>query len=485
MSASVQDTTPSRPAILESGRWALLFRRAWWGNRLLLYMLLVPMITSIGLLLGYPFQVIRDRADFLLRPTSLHGLMAAVVAAVVFRHIGRTSFHFAPVYAGLWLAYLIIIVMGPLIGNECVRNPTSTGCSYAIGGMAIEYAIWAVASAWFAATWLVLSCSTLHAAGSHQRVALFRTTIERKGDKRLMQRNWLNLLTGFFMLPTLGVIVFLHWQGYPEAQRFLFPATMVAEDIGLTADRGLIQLLVLATYTNYGIWPYAMALIPNIIDAALLLSGYRIARRVALVYSGRFWSSDRMPGILLLRSFSDDFVSVWPTSVLKRLAMGRLRLEEALGKNLFRHGNLIAIGQPGERLPKLGAYRIYLDDETWQRTVLAHMDACSLLVVIGGTSKWVRWELEQIGGSPNRSKLIYVLPPGDLSDRLARLALFGDALHLSSVERVAIEENAERILAIATFDDDRLFLCTGLPRHESDFQLATDLAIVAKVYRPS
>lgn len=481
MSTPLSDPICEGVGIIDSSRWALLFRRAWWGNRLLIYMLLVPAMTFAGVLLGYPFQIVPDRADMLLRPLSLYGLMALLVAGLAIRHIGRLDFHLAPAFAGLWLVLLIATAVGPLLGNECVRALMSAGCTPAIAGAAIENAILSLASIWFIAAWCLLSSAAALVPGSGKRVALVGTALESDGRGQMGQRLRPTLLTGLGMLPVLGLLALLHWKGYPEAQRFLFPATKIDDDIGLTPDPGLIQLLVLASYSNYGPAFFAAAAVPLAVNAAIVLIGYRVARRIALALSGRFWSADRLPGILLLRSFSDDGVSVRPTGVFKRLTMGGVRLEEALGRELFRRGTLIAIGQPGERLPKLGAYRFYADDETWQPAVLAHMDTSAFVVVIGGTTRWVRWELEQIAASPNRSKLIYVLPPGDETERRARLALLVETLAPAHSARAAINDNVDRILAIATLADGGLCLCTGRPRHESDFQMATYMAMIAKV----
>ncbi len=482
---TVAPQNPSEPgiAIVDSSRWALWFRRAWWSNRLLIYMLLLPAVTAVGVLLGYPFPIVADRADVLMRPTFLYGLLAVVVVAIAFRHIGRTAFHAAPVYALLWLTYLVIIVLGPLLGSECIRDRTSAACSSVTWGMAGEHAIWTALSVWFVVIWVIIASATFRAPIGGGRVELFLTVLEGKGDRDLVSRIRPTVLVGISMLPVLGLLALLHGQVYPELQRLLFPATKIDEEIGLTNDRGLIQLLVLAAYTNYGAAPFAMAVLPVIIDAALLVVGYRFARRTALALSGRFWTADRAPNILLLRSFSDDLVSVRPTSIFKRLGMVKMRLEEALGRVLLQRGTLIAIGQPGERLPKLGAYRLYLDDESWQPTVLGYMNSSAFVVVIGGTTKWVRWELEQIINSPNRSKLIYVLPPAELAQRLVRLELLSDALGLSLSERSVIEEHADRILAISTLKDGRVCLCTGFPRHESDFQIAAYIAMLAKGIR--
>jgi hypothetical protein len=285
------------------------------------------------------------------------------------------------------------------------------------------------------------------------------------------------------MIPVFGLLALLHWSIFPELFNIVFPkARNIHEPVGLTHGANYYNMLVLrATFAEFGVAPFILLILEAITAALVLFFGYRLARRFALIWSGRFWAHERNPTILLLRSFADDLTSIRPTSILKRLGMIRIRLEEAIARELFHYGTLLAVGQPGERLPKLGAYRIYLDDETWQHTVLGYINSSSFVVVIGGTTEWVRWEIEQVVNSPCRSKLIYVLPPGEIAQRLSRLSLFCDALRLTPTDRSEVEAHANQILAISTLDDGRLCLCTGTPKHQSDYQLAAQMGMLVKV----
>jgi hypothetical protein len=47
-------------------------------------------------------------------------------------------------------------------------------------------------------------------------------------------------------------------------------------------------------------------------------------------------------------------------------------LEETIGAELARAGPFVAIGKPGERLPQIGAHRLYVDGLIVIRSPAAH-----------------------------------------------------------------------------------------------------------------
>jgi hypothetical protein len=69
--------------------------------------------------------------------------------------------------------------------------------------------------------------------------------------------------------------------------------------------------------------------------------------------------------------------------------------EEQLADVLRPFGDLVAIGQPGERLTKPGAARIYTSDAEWKEIVKQKLGEASLVVIRADLSKHVLWELKQ------------------------------------------------------------------------------------------
>ena len=87
---------------------------------------------------------------------------------------------------------------------------------------------------------------------------------------------------------------------------------------------------------------------------------------------------DHRPPILFLRSFSDDAA-----------ANGGQRFEELISPWFTRYGPLVAIGDPRDGLPDLGAYRDYVADENWQKLARTYIDAAAVIVMIPGQSHWI------------------------------------------------------------------------------------------------
>jgi hypothetical protein len=107
---------------------------------------------------------------------------------------------------------------------------------------------------------------------------------------------------------------------------------------------------------------------------------------------------------------------------------GRTRLEAAIADEIARLGPFVAIGRPGEVLPQLGAARAYFSDDEWQAAVADWIARARLIVVIAGTTPWVRWELGEIARAGQVGRLLVLLPPGDADDRRRRLEFVAEAL---------------------------------------------------------
>ena len=58
-------------------------------------------------------------------------------------------------------------------------------------------------------------------------------------------------------------------------------------------------------------------------------------------------------------------------------------------------GPFVAIGDPKEKLPDLGAARLYVSDE-WREVVIELLARVSLVVMRVATTEAVRWELQQV-----------------------------------------------------------------------------------------
>jgi hypothetical protein len=131
--------------------------------------------------------------------------------------------------------------------------------------------------------------------------------------------------------------------------------------------------------------------------------------------AGALAREDKRPPILLLRSFKDDKILVENERYWGHRLLGirdeQIRLEEVLAETLYPYGPLIALSNPVDMLPPLGAARENVADADWQRAVEQHMEQASGIVVIIGTTQSLRWEVNQILSKGHLEKCLFVFPP--------------------------------------------------------------------------
>ena len=107
-------------------------------------------------------------------------------------------------------------------------------------------------------------------------------------------------------------------------------------------------------------------------------------------------ANDPRPPILYLRSFTNE---------------AQVFDEERGFADMFAPtGPLVAIGQPGERLPPLGAARLYLEDENWHERVLELLEQSRLVLIYGGETPGLGWELRQVRARLHPSRLTIMVP---------------------------------------------------------------------------
>ena len=129
--------------------------------------------------------------------------------------------------------------------------------------------------------------------------------------------------------------------------------------------------------------------------------------------------------VLYLRAFTDDGLMAirghnWQDRVLGKAASALTLTspEQELAFILQRVGPVVAIGKPGERLPELGAARVYVSHDSWQQTVLEMLERSSLVLARVGASPGVLWELDQVLLRAQRSKVV-ILVLGSADDQAA------------------------------------------------------------------
>jgi hypothetical protein len=91
--------------------------------------------------------------------------------------------------------------------------------------------------------------------------------------------------------------------------------------------------------------------------------------------------------------------------------------EEALARALGGIGPFVAIGQPDEWLPKLGAYRMYRGHSEWQDTVRDLLKRASLVIVRVGYTPGLLWELRNTAELVDSDRIVFWNPAAIVQTR--------------------------------------------------------------------
>jgi hypothetical protein len=122
-------------------------------------------------------------------------------------------------------------------------------------------------------------------------------------------------------------------------------------------------------------------------------------------------SEDKRLPVVYLRSFKDDGKAAAPiVDPYFPASPVFFTEEEYLVDALNDFGPCVAIGQPGEKLPDLGAARMYLDDDEWQDKVRELLVSSRLVVLRAGYTQNFFWEVEQSIKIATPQKIIMLIP---------------------------------------------------------------------------
>lgn len=256
-------------------------------------------------------------------------------------------------------------------------------------------------------------------------------------------------------------------QAYSGPQRIILAAGAVLSTALAWAGFRALYRLAFGPHP----WPadnaalgWLVALGGLLLSVSALTSATRFASSRAAPRFGR----DTAPSsVLLLRSFSDDRLrmrTALNAGTLLSLVGARMSAERALAQMLLGDGELVAIGRPGERLPRLGAARTYFPDDEWQDAVRRTAAAAHAVVLICGTSAGLAWEVGHLKEEGLLAKTLFLLPPLPLRDAQARLNQLLNDLDLPPAAfDQANECVSSTVTAVRVLPSGRLafYLCDG------------------------
>jgi hypothetical protein len=180
---------------------------------------------------------------------------------------------------------------------------------------------------------------------------------------------------------------------------------------------------------------FAALVVLNLIGAGALIAHFADARATKLYQAVREWD-DRAP-IVFLRSFDQDDKKLPALSrdPLVKFPAG-VGSPRTLDKILLEHGAcygpVIAIGDPRDPTPPLGAARVFVSGQSneWQHVVVSLVGAAKAVVMCPNDSQGVQWELGLISSAEGRVHVIYLANPEQAPEvnaaLFARLAPAGE-----------------------------------------------------------
>jgi hypothetical protein len=130
--------------------------------------------------------------------------------------------------------------------------------------------------------------------------------------------------------------------------------------------------------------------------------------------------ADARPPILILRSFVDDDLEGREDHAWFRSAD---TFEEVIADRLWSAGPVVAIGQPGEGIPRAGAAREYVSHELWQTRVRELVRDAAMIFVVLGHTPGIAWEVENIARLGMLDKTVLVVPPVSDAELQARIGM--------------------------------------------------------------
>lgn len=95
------------------------------------------------------------------------------------------------------------------------------------------------------------------------------------------------------------------------------------------------------------------------------------------------------------------------------------RFEDLIAETVWPYAKMVAIGRPGDVLPRLGALRMQVDPsaEEWRKAVQRLLAAARHVLIAVGISSGLKWEFSQFeaGASPLKLSLIIVPEQGSVA----------------------------------------------------------------------
>ena len=173
-----------------------------------------------------------------------------------------------------------------------------------------------------------------------------------------------------------------------------------------------IVVVVVLWYANVFRWDGTGSVM--LLFLAVALVAIKQGRQMRVSTGTRALAEDPRPPVVYLRPFDADGVQIakaWSSRVrMSFWDQYGLTYEERLARILRRIGPFVAVGDPTEDIPLLGAARVYAADEDWQMTVGELIDRAGVVLLQVGASEGLAWEVGHVVALGAPERVILSLP---------------------------------------------------------------------------
>jgi hypothetical protein len=229
--------------------------------------------------------------------------------------------------------------------------------------------------------------------------------------------------------------------------------------------------------------PYLRELIAGAIAIVPVALGY-LALSWLAADASHVVSAEAGTYFVLLRAFSrDEFPVREPEVGTFGIGFDESRLEDIVARPIKRVAGLVAIGNPAEVLPTLGANRAYFADADWRQQLEKWLANAGGAVVLLGGSALLEWEIAQLRARELIERSIFFFPDAAMLDEtLVKLA------QLTGQERLAYDcicacPPGRRILALVPAADGVHTIIVSKNEFRSDYELACKLCLAVILRR--
>jgi hypothetical protein len=217
--------------------------------------------------------------------------------------------------------------------------------------------------------------------------------------------------------------------------------------IGVGVAVSAIPFAVLCVLWLNGVDPGGWLNVIGSFCGLLTISLVAFGRRYLAAGAETVLAEDERAPIVYLRPFDTDRAEVaapWRSRQrISPLATVEPTYEQRLARTLRKVGPFVAFGDPSERLPQLGAARVYSTDEDWQAKVDELTARAGVVLLHAGESEGITWEVRHVVAMNDPDRVILSLPVQAKRNRPSRQErydtfrrLFGDAFPQTLPEHI-------------------------------------------------